>query len=121
MAHFGSAWEASVKALSAAAYWNEWSCAIPFRSPGCAAEEHELEKLIFPKPSENDGVAAACRPWQGASETRITKISMNLRGNIYTPGTYMYSDSILMGISVQTVEKTPLIGFQGLLLEICAA
>jgi hypothetical protein len=33
----------------------------------------------------------------------------------------MYSDSILMSISVQTVEKTPLIGFQGLVPEICPA
>jgi hypothetical protein len=33
----------------------------------------------------------------------------------------MYSDSILMGISVQMVEKTPLIGFQGLLPETCPA
>lgn len=59
---------------------------MPFKKAGCAVGEHELGKLIFPRPSENDGVAAICQARQGESEIKATKISKNLRGNIYTPG-----------------------------------
>src|SRR6476646_893052 len=82
MAHLGSARVTSLKALSAAAYWKEWSCAIPFTSAGWAAGEQELEKPTFPRPCEVNGLTEACWDWQGRRAAKTIKTSKNLRGNI---------------------------------------
>src|SRR6476646_2167294 len=82
MAHLGSARVTSLKALSAAAYWKEWSCAIPFTSAGWAAGEQELEKTTFPRPGEVTGLMEACWDWQGGMAAKTIKTSKNLRGNI---------------------------------------
>jgi hypothetical protein len=83
MAHLGSAWVASVKALSAAAYWKEWSCAIPFKTAACAAEEQELGKTTFPRLSEVPELAATCPARPVESDAKTIKISENLRSNIF--------------------------------------
>src|SRR5712671_6416907 len=82
MAHLGSARATSLNALSAAAYWKEWSCAIPCKSAGCAAGEQELLKTTFPRPCEVIGLAETCWDWQGERAAKTIKISKNLRGNI---------------------------------------
>jgi hypothetical protein len=73
---------ASVKALSAAAYWKEWSCAIPFKSDGWAAGEQEFGKITFPSPAGGTKLAGSCRAWQGENGAKTIKINKNLTGNI---------------------------------------
>ena len=77
MAHFGSAWVTSVKAFSAAAYWNEWSCAIPYKNEDWAAWAHELGKWILPSPPEEDAPSGCCAR-QGAIASETSKTSTDL-------------------------------------------
>ena len=82
MAHFGVGAGDFVKALSAAAYWKEWSCAIPFTSAGWAAGEHELEKTTFPRPSEDHWADGSLLGLARGNGAKTIKTSKNLRGNI---------------------------------------
>src|SRR5689334_23378481 len=83
MAHLGSARVASVKAFSAAAYWKEWSCAIPCKIAVWAEIEQELGKTTFPKPAEDPGLTVICSARPGESGTKTIKIRENLRSNIF--------------------------------------
>jgi hypothetical protein len=84
MAHLASALVTSLNALSAAAYWKEWSCAIPFKSDGWAAGEQEFGKITFPSPAGGTKLAGSCWAWQGETDPKTIKINKNLAGNIDT-------------------------------------
>jgi hypothetical protein len=58
---------------------------MPFKSAGWAAGEHELGKMILPRPSETVGGTEAGMARQGERVAKTIKISKNLRDNIGNP------------------------------------